>query len=198
VKANKGAEGVDGETIEEFEKDVKNNLYKLWNRMSSGSYLPPPVRTVEIPKSNGGMRKLGIPTVSDRVAQMVVKVKLEPLVEPLFHEDSYGYRPGKSAGQAVGKARERCRRFDWVVDPDMRGFFDNIDHTLLMKAVRKHTDSKWMLMYVERWLRAPAQLADGSLVARDKGTPQGGVISPLLANLFLHYAYDAWIPEREI
>ena len=193
VKANKGAEGVDEETIEEFEGNLKNNLYKLWNRMSSGSYFPPPVRTVEIPKSNGGVRRLGIPTVSDRVAQMVVKTKLEPLVEPCFHFDSYGYRPGKSAGQAVGKARERCWRFDWVIDLDIKGFFDNIDHTLLMKAVRKHTDSKWMLLYVERWLRAPAQLEDGTLVARDKGTPQGGVISPLLANLFLHYAFDAWM-----
>ncbi len=178
VKANKGAEGVDGETIEEFERDVKNNLYKLWNRMSSGSYFPPPVRTVEIPKSNGGVRKLGIPTVSDRVAQMVAKTNLEPLVEPMFHPDSYGYRSGKSAGQAVGTARERCWRYDWVIDMDIKGFFDNIDHTLLMKAVQKHTDSKWILLYVERWLKAPAQLEDGTLVERDKGTPQGGVITP--------------------
>jgi len=193
VKANKGAAGVDEETIEGFEKDVKNNLYKLWNRMSSGSYFPPPVRTVEIPKSNGGVRKLGIPTVSDRVAQMVAKISLEPLVEPVFHTDSYGYRPDKSAGQAVGTARERCWRYDWVIDMDIKGFFDNIDHTLLMKAVRKHTDSKWILLYVERWLKAPAQIEDGTLIERDKGTPQGGVISPLLANLFLHYAFDAWM-----
>jgi RNA-directed DNA polymerase len=136
-----------------------NNLYKPWNKMSSGSYFPSPVRTVEMPKSNRGVRKLGIPTVSDRVAQMVAKMNLEPLVEPSFHPDSYEYRPGKSAGQAVGTARERCWRYDWVIDMDIKGFFDNIDHTLLMKAVRKHADSKWILLYVERWLKAPACLA---------------------------------------
>ena len=193
VKANHGAAGVDGESIAEFEKNLKNNLYRLWNRMSSGSYFPPPVRTVEIPKSNGGKRALGIPTVTDRIAQMVVKISLEPSVEPYFHEDSYGYRPGKSAIQAVGKARQRCWRYDWVLDLDIKGFFDNLDHALLMRAVCKHTDCRWIILYIARWLKAPIQSRDGSLVDRYKGTPQGGVISPLLANLFLHYAFDAWM-----
>ena len=184
---------MDDESIEEFEKDLKNNLYKLWNRMSSGSYLPPPVRRVEIPKRDGRKRPLGIPTVSDRIAQMVVKFYLEPLLEPIFHQDSYGYRPNKSAIQAVGVARKRCWRYDWVVDLDIRGFFDNIDHELLMRALRKHTDVKWINLYVERWLKAAVQYKDGTQVERDKGTPQGGVISPLLANLFLHYAFDEWI-----
>src|SRR5208282_5476663 len=193
VKANGGAAGVDGETIAELESDLKGNLYKLWNRMSSGSYFPPPVRTVEIPKDDGGIRPLGIPTVSDRVAQMVVKMYLEPEVEPHFHQDSYGYRPGKSAIEAVGVARQRCWRYNWVVDLDIKGFFDNLDHGLVMRAVRKHTDCTWILLYIERWLKAPAQMEDGTLVKRDKGTPQGGVASPLLANLFLHYAFDAWM-----
>ena len=193
VKANGGAAGVDGESIAEFESDLKGNLYKLWNRMSSGSYFPPPVRTKEIPKDNGGKRLLGIPTVSDRIAQMVVKMYLEPEVEPHFHKDSYGYRPGKSAIEAVGVARQRCWRYDWVVDLDIKGFFDNLDHDLVMRAVRKHTDCKWTLLYIERWLKAHAQMEDGTLVSRDKGTPQGGVASPLLANLFLHYAFDEWM-----
>jgi len=193
VKANQGAAGVDTESIADFEKELKNNLYKVWNRMSSGSYFPPPVRTVAIPKAGGGQRMLGIPTVSDRIAQMVVKMHLEPLVEPCFHPDSYGYRPGKSAIEAVGVTRKRCWRYDWVLDLDIKGFFDNLDHDLLMRAVRKHTDCSWMLLYIERWLTAPAQLADGTLVPRQKGTPQGGVISPLLANLFLHYAFDEWM-----
>jgi RNA-directed DNA polymerase len=193
VKANKGAAGVDAESISDFEVDLKTNLYKIWNRMSSGSYFPPPVRTVAIPKSDGGQRKLGIPTVSDRIAQMVVKMYFEPGVEPHFHPDSYGYRPKKSAIEAVGVARRRCWRYDWVLDLDIKGFFDNIDHKLMMLAVRKHTDCKWILLYIERWLEAPAQLEAGSLVSRDKGTPQGGVISPLLANLFLHYAFDEWM-----
>jgi RNA-directed DNA polymerase len=196
VKANKGAAGVDEESITEFEKDLKDNLYKIWNRMSSGSYLPPPVRIVEIPKGDGKMRKLGIPTVSDRIAQMVVKLYLEPGVDPHFHPDSFGYRPGKSAIEAVGKARERCWRYNYVVDLDIKGFFDNLDHELVMRAVRKHTDNKWMLMYIERWLKAPAQNAEGTLIIRDKGTPQGGVISPLLANLFLHYAFDDWMKRN--
>jgi RNA-directed DNA polymerase len=178
VRANKGAAGVDGESIEEFEKDLKRNLYKLWNRMSSGSYFPPPVRVVEIPKDGGGKRALGIPTVTDRVAQMVVKRYLEPLVEPYFHEDSYGYRPGKSAVQAVGVARKRCWQSDWVLDVDIKGFFDNLDHALVMRALRKHTDCRWILLYIERWLKAPAQAADGTLVTRSKGTPQGGVMTP--------------------
>jgi len=193
VKANKGACGVDEESISDFEKDLKNNLYKLWNRMASGSYFPTPTRTVKIPKDNGGTRVLGIPTVTDRIAQMVVKTKLEPRLEPYFHSSSYGYRPGKSALEAVGKAREKCWRYDWVLDMDIEGCFDNIDHSMLMKALAKHTDCKWILLYVKRWLEAPAQLEDGTILGRNKGTPQGGVISPLLANLFLHYAFDMWM-----
>jgi RNA-directed DNA polymerase len=196
VKANRGAAGVDGETIKEFEGSLKGNLYKLWNRMSSGSYFPPPVRVAEIPKESGGKRPLGIPTVADRVAQMVVKRYLEPEIEPRFHPDSYGYRPGKSAVEAVGVARRRCMRRDWVLDLDIRGFFDNLDHKLTMRAVRKHTDSKWILLYIERWLKAPAQMKDGTCVSRHKGTPQGGVVSPLLANLFLHYAFDEWMKRN--
>lgn len=193
VKANKGAAGVDEESIAGFEVNLKSNLYKLWNRMSSGSYFPPPVRMVEIPKSSGGKRALGIPTVTDRIAQMVAKMYLEPKVEPHFHPDSYGYRPKKSAIEALGVARQRCWRYNWVLDVDIKGFFDNIDHELLMRAVRKHTDCKWILLYIERWLKAPAQLEKGTLINRDKGTPQGGVASPLLANLFLHYAFDEWM-----
>lgn len=196
VKANKGAAGVDEESIEDFEKRLKKNLYKIWNRMSSGSYLPPPVRTVKIPKANGGERKLGIPTVSDRIAQQVVKTRLEPEVDRLFHADSYGYRPGKSALDAVGKARERCWRYDWVLDLDIKGFFDNLDQTLLMRAVKKHAKDQWLVLYIERWLKAPVQEEDGKLIPREKGTPQGGVISPLLANLFLHYAFDRWITVK--
>jgi len=193
VRANQGAAGVDGQTISDFEADLTNNLYKLWNRMSSGSYFPPPVRRVDIPKDDGKTRPLGIPTVADRVAQMVVKRYLEPIVEPLFHDDSYGYRPGKSALDAVGAARQRCWRHDWVLDLDIKGFFDSIDTNLLMRAVRKHTNCPWVLKYIERWLKAPVQMADGTLIAREKGTPQGGVISPVLANLFLHYAFDMWM-----
>ena len=155
VKANHGAAGVDGESIEAFETDLKGNLYKIWNRMSSGSYFPPPVRLVEIPKASGGSRPLGIPTVGDRVAQMVVKMHLEPLVEPHFHPDSYGYRPGRSALDAVATARERCWRSDWVIDLDIKGFFDNLDHELVMKTVRHHVEAPWVLLYIERWLRAP-------------------------------------------
>jgi RNA-directed DNA polymerase len=196
VKANKGAAGVDEQSIEDFEKRLKKNLYKIWNRMSSGSYLPPPVRTVKIPKANGGERKLGIPTVSDRIAQQVVKSRLEPEVDRLFHADSYGYRPGKSALDAVGRARERCWRYDWVVDLDIKGFFDNLDQNLLMRAVKKHAKDQWLVLYIERWLKAPVQEEDGKLIPREKGTPQGGVISPLLANLFLHYAFDRWITVK--
>ena len=193
VKANKGAAGVDEQSIEDFEKALKQNLYKVWNRMSSGSYFPPPVRTVKIPKKNGGERKLGIPTVTDRVAQQVVKARLEPELEPLMHADSYGYRPGKSALDAVGQARERCWRYDWVIDLDIKGFFDNLDHDLLMRAVKKHAKQRWIVLYIERWLKAPAQEEDGRLIPRERGTPQGGVISPLLANLFLHYGLDRWL-----
>jgi RNA-directed DNA polymerase len=193
VRANKGAAGVDGQSIEDFEADLSNNLYKLWNRMSSGSYHPPPVRRVDIPKGDDRTRPLGIPTVADRVAQTVVKRFLEPLVEPHFHDDSYGYRPNKSALEAVGRARQRCWRHPWVLDLDIKAFFDSIDSILLMRAVRKHTDCRWVLLYIERWLKAPEQMEDGSIVARERGTPQGGVISPLLANLFLHYAFDQWM-----
>ena len=196
VRANKGAAGVDGQSIEEFEKDLKDNLYKLWNRMSSGSYFPPPVLRVEIPKGDGRMRPLGIPTVSDRIAQQVVKQRLETELEKHFHPDSYGYRPGKSALDAVGKARKNCWSYDWVLDLDIKGFFDNINHDLLMKSVRWHTEEKWVLLYIERWLKAPVYMTDETLVYPDKGTPQGGVISPLLANLFLHYAFDKWMKRK--
>ncbi len=196
VKAKRGAAGVDKQSLGVFEKDLKNNLYKIWNRMSSGSYFPPPVRVVEISKDDGGIRPLGIPTVADRIAQMVAKLYFEPLVEPHFHPDSCGYRPGKSALDAVGVTRQRCWRKDWVIDLDIKGFFDNLDHDLVMRAVRHHTDTAWIVLYIERWLKAPAQKEDGTLVERTKGTPQGGVISPLLANLFMHYAFDAWLQRK--
>jgi RNA-directed DNA polymerase len=197
VKANKGAAGVDKESIEDFEKGLKGNLYKVWNRLCSGSYMPPPVRMVEIPKPGGrGVRILGVPTVADRIAQTVVKMYLEPQVEPVFHPDSYGYRPGRSALQAVGVCRERCWKRDWVIDLDIKAFFDTLDHELVLRAVRHHTDLRWILLYVERWLKAPLQREDGTLVAREQGSPQGSAISPLLANLFMHYAFDAWM-KRE-
>src|SRR5262245_13903912 len=196
VKANKGAAGIDEQSITEFEKDLKDNLYKLWNRMSSGSYFPSPVRTVKIPKASGGERKLGIPTVADRIAQTVVKAKLEPQIEPLFHPNSFGYRPGRSALDAVGQARRNCWDYDWVLDLDVRGFFDNLDWELLMKAVKKHAQEPWVVLYIERWLKTPAQEQDGTLTERTSGTPQGGVISPLLANLFLHYAFDVWTARQ--
>jgi RNA-directed DNA polymerase len=196
VKANRGGAGVDGKTLTVFEKDLKGNLYKVWNRMSSGSYFPSSVRLVEIPKDNGGTRPLGIPTVADRVAQTVVKMVLEPIVEPVFHSDSYGYRPGKSALDAVGVARKRCWATDWVIDLDIKAFFDSLDHELLERAVAHHTDSPWVRLYIARWLRAPVQWPDGTLEQRTKGTPQGGVISPLLANLFLHYTFDAWMQRN--
>ncbi len=178
VKANKGAAGVDKQSIAEFETNLRNNLYKVWNRMSSGSYMPPPVRTVEIPKKSGGERVLGVPSVSDRVAQTVWKRYFEPMVEPHFHQDSYGYRPNKSALDAVEITRRRCWKYDWVLEFDIKGLFDNIDFELLMKAVRWHTKERWLLLYVERWLKAPFQKDDGTLVARTKGTPQGGVATP--------------------
>lgn len=196
VKKNDGAPGVDGQTMESFERDLKGNLYRIWNRMSSGTYFPPAVLQVGIPKRDGGERKLGIPTVGDRIAQTVVKMVLEPEVEPQFHPDSYGYRPNRSALGAVGQARERCWRLDWVLDLDIRSFFDSLDHNLVMRAVKRFTDCRWILLYVQRWLSAPVQQEDGSLVERTKGTPQGGVISPLLANIFLHLAFDAWMQEE--
>ncbi|MDP2857221.1 MAG: group II intron reverse transcriptase/maturase [Bacillota bacterium] len=196
VKANKGAAGIDDENLEAFEKNLKNNLYKIWNRMSSGSYFPPAVKAVEIPKKSGGKRVLGVPTVADRVAQMVVKIYFEPKVEPHFHPDSYGYRPGKSAADALAVTRQRCWRYDWVLEFDIKGLFDNIDHELLMKAVRKHTDSPWEMLYIQRWLKAPFARPNGEVKERTKGTPQGGVISPVLANLFLHYAFDMWMTRK--
>jgi RNA-directed DNA polymerase len=193
VKANRGAAGIDDETIAMFEQNLSKNLYKLWNRMSSGSYIPPPVKQVEIPKASGGLRKLGIPTVSDRVAQTVAKLVIEPLLDPMFHPDSYGYRPGKSAKQAVAITRERCWKHDWVVEFDIKAAFDQIDHLLLMKAVRKHIKEDWILLYIERWLTAPFETAEGITVPRERGTPQGGVVSPILMNLFMHYAFDLWM-----
>lgn len=193
VKANKGAAGVDDQSVQEFEEDLKDNLYKIWNRMASGCYFPPEVRAVEIQKTEGGVRVLGIPTVGDRVAQMVTKIYLEPEVDPHFHEDSYGYRPKKSMEQALKKTRTRCWKYDWVIDLDIKGFFDNMDHELTMKALKRHTSEKWILMYVERWLKAPMITEEGEVIERTKGTPQGGVISPLLANLFMHYTFDKWM-----
>ena len=196
VKENRGAAGVDHQSLEDFGEDLANNLYKLWNRLASGSYFPPPVLMVEIPKAHGGMRMLGIPTVADRIAQMVVKQAFEPCVEPYFHQDSYGYRPNKSALQAVGVTRQRCWRYDYVLEFDVKGLFDAIDHGLLLRAVYKHTDCRWVRLYIERWLKAPFQQADGELVERDSGTPQGGVVSPVLANLFLHYVFDKWMERN--
>ncbi len=196
VRANRGAAGVDGQSLEVFGKNLKDNLYKVWNRMSSGSYFPPPVRLVEIEKGDGRMRPLGIPTVADRVAQMVVKIYLEPQVEPHFHPDSYGYRPGKSAVDAVAVARQRCWRLHWAIDLDIKGFFDNLDHDLVMKAVCHHTSLPWVRLYVQRWLKAPVQHPNGTRKSRDRGSPQGAVISPLLANLFMHYAFDVWMQRH--
>ena len=194
VKANKGASGVDGCSIDDFEKDLKNNLYKIWNRMSSGSYFPPPVLAVEIPKPHGGgTRVLGVPTVADRIAQTVAARRLEEKVEPIFHPDSYGYRPARSALDAVGRCRERCWRHDWVIDLDIQKFFDSVPWHLIVRAVEAHTDVPWVVLYVKRWLAAPVRLPDGTLAERDRGTPQGSAISPVLANLFMHYAFDAWM-----
>jgi len=192
VKENGGAAGVDGVTIEQFEENLRDNLFGLWNRMSSGSYFPGPVRAVEIPKK-GGIRVLGIPNVVDRVAQAAAARALEPSVEPIFHEDSYGYRPGRAPMDAVAVCRERCFKKDWVVDLDICSFFDSVSWELMLRAVAHHSDQKWVVMYVERWLKAPMQKPDGTLVQRVKGTPQGSPISPVLANLFLHYGLDAWM-----
>jgi len=196
VKANGGAAGVDAVSIAEFEEDLSNNLYRLWNRMASGSYMPPPVKRVDIPKGDGGFRPLGVPTVGDRIAQTVVKRFLEPILEPVFHDDSYGYRPGRSAHGALEVARRRCWRHDWVLDLDIKSFFDSVDWELLMRAVRHHTDRRWVLLYIERWLRAPVLLPDGTRLRRERGTSQGSVVSPLLANLFLHYAFDRWMTDH--
>lgn len=193
VKANAGAAGIDQQTVDDFNRNLKDNLYKIWNRMASGTYFPPAVRAVSIPKASGGERILGIPTVSDRIAQMIVKLTFEPLVEPYFLEDSYGYRSNKSALDAVGVVRQRCWKYDWVLEFDIKGLFDNIDHELLMKAVKKHTNNPWVILYIERWLKAPKQRQDGVMVERTCGVPQGGVISPILSNVFLHYVFDVWM-----
>ena len=196
VKANKGTYGIDEQSIEDFEKKLNNNLYKIWNRMSSGSYFPKPVKAVAIPKKNGGTRILGIPTVEDRIAQMVVKLYFEPNVESIFYEDSYGYRPNKSAIQAIEVTRTRCWRKDWVLEFDIKGLFDNIRHDYLMEMVKLHTKEEWILLYIQRWLVAPFQMEDGTVVPRTSGTPQGGVISPVLANLFLHYVFDDFMVKE--
>jgi group II intron reverse transcriptase/maturase len=193
VKANRGAAGIDEETIAMFDQNLSRNLYKLWNRMSSGSYFPPPVKQVEIPKAKGGTRKLGIPTVSDRIAQTVVKRAIEPILDPIFHPDSYGYRPGRSAKQAIAVTRKRCWQFDWVVEFDIKSAFDQIDHSLLMKAVSSHIREGWILLYIKRWLSAPFETTDGERLPRERGTPQGGVVSPIMMNLFMHYTFDAWM-----
>jgi RNA-directed DNA polymerase len=194
VKENQGAAGVDGVAIEDFQADLKNNLYRIWNRMSSGSYFPPPVKAVEIPKPHGGgVRVLGVPTVADRVAQTVVAARIETKVEPIFHPDSYGYRPGRSALDAVAACRQRCFRHAWVVDLDVQKFFDSVRHDLVVKAVAAHCPEPWVVLYVRRWLAAPLAPPDGTLSARDRGTPQGSAVSPVLANLFLHYAFDTWM-----
>jgi RNA-directed DNA polymerase len=197
VKANKGAPGLDGCSVEDFETDLKGNLYKIWNRMTSGSYFPPPVMAVEIPKPHGGgTRILGVPTVADRIAQTVAAARLGKSVEPKFHEDSYGYRPRRSALDAVGKCRERCWSYNWVVDLDIQKFFDSVPWDLIVKAVEANTDQPWVILYVKRWLAAPLQMPDGSLAQRGRGTPQGSAVSPVLANLFLHYAFDTWMARR--
>ncbi len=197
VRANKGAAGVDGCSIEDFETDLRNNLYRIWNRMSSGSYFPPAVKAVEIPKTHGGgVRVLGVPTVADRIAQTVVATRLGDKVEPIFHPDSYGYRPERSALDAVAACRQRCWRTDWVVDLDIQKFFDSVPWDLIVKAVGTHTDDPWVVLYVKRWLQAPLALPDGTLQRRDRGTPQGSSVSPVLANLFLHYAFDAWMERK--
>ena len=197
VKANKGAPGVDEQSVAAFEKDLKNNLYKVWNRMSSGSYFPPPVRAVEIPKPNGGgVRLLGVPTVADRVAQTVVAMTLEPRLEEIFQDGSYGYRRGRSALDAVAACRERCWKRDWVVDLDIQDFFGSCPHDLIVKAVEANTDQPWVVLYVRRWLSAPVQYLDGSLVAPDRGTPAGSAVSPVLANVFLHHALDLWLARE--
>ncbi len=191
VRANDGAPGVDAVSIEEFDSDEKNNLYQLWNRMSAGSYFPAPVRAVEIPKDHGsGVRVLGVANVSDRIAQTAAAMLLEEKLEPIFHPDSYGYRPGRSALDALAVTRTRCWKQAWAVDLDIRAFFDSVPHDLLLKAVAHHTSERWVLLYIARWLNSPMQMADGTLVPREKGTPQGSPISPLLANLFMHVCHE--------
>jgi group II intron reverse transcriptase/maturase len=197
VKANKGAPGVDGQDLEEFEADLRDNLYKIWNRMSSGSYFPPPVKAVEIPKPHGGgVRMLGVPTIADRVAQTVVAMHVGERADHRFHPDSYGYRPGKSAHDALATCRQRCWKYDWVIDLDVQKFFDEVPWDLVIKAVTAVTDARWVLLYVKRWLAAPLKHPDGALEQRSKGTPQGSAVSPILANLFMHYAFDVWMARN--
>lgn len=195
VRSKGGAAGIDGITITDFEENLENNLYKIWNRMSSGSYFPPPVHAVKIPKRSGGQRMLGIPTVGDRVAQQVVKMYLEPLVEPIFHNDSYGYRRYRSPHHAIAQAKQRCWHYDWVLELDIKGYFDSIDHELMLGLVRQHCDEKWILLYVERWLKADLQDNKGTTQKRETGTPQGSVISPVLSNIFLHHVFDTWMTD---
>ncbi len=196
VRANKGSAGVDNVGMETFDANRSKHLYKLWNRMASGSYFPPAVKEVEIPKKNGKVRKLGIPTIADRVAQMAIKDYLETRFEKIFSPHSYGYRPNKNAHQALAKVRENCWKYDWVIDLDIKGFFDNINHEKLMRAVQKHIPEKWVRMYIQRWLNMPVKKRNGELVEKQgKGTPQGGVISPMLANLYLHYTFDKWLEK---
>jgi len=196
VRSNQGSAGVDQISMEKFDAERSKRLYKLWNRMASGSYFPPPVKEVEISKKDGKIRKLGIPTIGDRVAQMVVKEYLEPRFEQIFSPHSYGYRPNRNAHQALEAVRSNCKKTDWVIDLDIKGFFDNIDHDKLLLAIEKHVNEKWCILYIKRWLQMPVQTKSGELVQKQgKGTPQGGVISPLLANLFLHYAMDKWLEQ---
>lgn len=198
VAANKGAAGVDGQSIEDFEKNLRNNLYRIWNRMSSGTYFPPPVLRVDIPKADGGTRTLGLPTVADRVAQTVVALTLEPRTESIFVDDSYGYRPRKSALDAVAACRQRCWKKGWAIDLDLQKFFDSVPWELMIKAVRANItqEQRWVLLYVRRWLAAPMQTRDGVVIERDRGTPQGSAVSPVLANLFMHYAFDTWLARE--
>jgi len=198
VRSNKGSAGVDDVSMNEFDANRRKHLYKLWNRMASGSYFPPAVKEVEIPKKDGKVRKLGIPTISDRVAQMAIKMYIEPRFEEIFTSNSYGYRPNKNAHQALQQVRENCRKTNWVIDLDIKGFFDNISHEKLMLAIEKHVPEKWVIIYLQRWLTAPVLKKSGELTTKQgKGTPQGGVISPLLANLFLHYGFDKWIEKTD-
>ncbi|PVD49280.1 group II intron reverse transcriptase/maturase [Terrimonas sp.] len=195
VRSNKGSAGVDEVSLQTFDENVSKNLYRLWNRMASGSYFPMPVKEVIIPKSTGGERKLGIPGISDRIAQEVVKTYLEPRLEAVFLPQSYGYRPHRNAHQALEQVRENVRHYAWVIDMDIKSFFDEVNHELLMKAIDKHVPEKWVKMYIRRWLEAPVQTKDGLVFKKGQGTPQGGVISPLLANLFLHYVLDKWLAK---
>jgi RNA-directed DNA polymerase len=193
VHRNKGAAGIDEESLEDFDLGKAKNLYKIWNRMSSGSYFPMGVREVSIPKADGKKRKLGIPTVSDRIAQEVVRTYIEPRLEKEFSANSYGYRPLRNTHQAVAKVKENVLKYPWVIDMDIKGFFDNMSHEKVILALEKHISEKWVIKYVKRWLTAPMINKEGKETPRSVGTPQGGVISPLLANLFLHYAFDKWM-----